>query len=192
MRKILPILLLAGFTSNAQLRERGTVEIIPEIGYSSFMLYDNTVNHTSSLDSANFGVAGDYYFSDRWSLRSGLLFQTMGGVSSSATDKLNYLNIPVNANWHFGSTRKWNLNFGLTPSFLLSAKENGTDISELVQNAQLGLTYGIGYKLEMTKDFSLLFDFQGFGGLSNTARVSGLVLKNSGSSFNLGGVFHLK
>ena len=188
MKKLIFLFLLISFTSKAQKREVDDVEIIPEVGYSSSMHYNGT-DYSSSLKSVNFGFAGDYYYSDRWSLRSGLLFQSMGGSDSSITNKLNYINIPINGNYHFGKKRQWNVNFGATPSLLLIAKENGVLIDHDVKTSQLGLSAGLGYKLEISQQFDLLFDCQGFYGLTDVSKKSGNELKNSYVNFNLGGVF---
>jgi hypothetical protein len=210
MKKLLFILLLTGFALTAQIREKGTIELVPLIGYSTFYYSNDEGDSSESLESVNFGIDADYYFNNRWSIRSGLLYQTMGATviyPISGDEKLTYLNIPVNANWHFGSTRKWNLNFGLTPSFLLSAKGDYTydysyygevdlgeiDLMDYANTFQLGLTFGIGYKIEVSKKFSILIDFQGFAGLTKINNTNAEIqdLTNSGSSFNLGGVFHL-
>ncbi|MDP2159048.1 MAG: outer membrane beta-barrel protein, partial [Flavobacterium sp.] len=114
MKKIIYLsILLTGFFGFSQNREKGTIELAPIIGYSSANYYgDKIVNNNSTLNSFDFGINSDYYFNDNWSLRSGLLLQTMGSRYGQLEDKIKYLTIPVNANWHFGSTRKWNLNFG--------------------------------------------------------------------------------
>lgn len=192
--------------SNAQIKEKGTIEITPKIGNSSFSEY-NGDKSTDSNSGVELGVTGDYYFNDRWSLRTGLVFDKMGGKYSISTtdydpsspyityyyeDKLNYLSIPINANWHFGSTRKWNLNFGLSPSFLLSDKVNNTKIpSNALEPFQLGMSFGIGYKIGITEKFGILIDSQWFNGLTNISKVPNTTLENSGFSFNLGGVIQL-
>jgi hypothetical protein len=199
MKKILLSLITLisfGFT-NAQSKEKGTIEIAPKIGYSSFFEYNEGEN-TSPNSGVAFGATGDYYFNNRWSLRSGLLFDKMGGryyVEGGGNmweDKLNYLSVPVNINWHFGSTRKWNLNIGVSPSFLLSAKVNDKEISKNnIGSFQLGFSFGIGYKIEVTQKFGILLDFQGFSGMTNINDASSDHIKNAGSSFNVGGVFEL-
>ncbi|HRG17576.1 MAG TPA: porin family protein [Flavobacterium lutivivi] len=192
MKKIICLgLLFSSFLMNSQSREKGAIEIVPLIGYSSSNYYGESNLDNSTLSSVNFGVEGDYYFNDRWSLRSGLLFQTMGTKFSGYKEELKYITIPVNANWHFGSTRKWNLNFGLNAGFLTSADANGTDIKDLANSFQLGIAYGIGYKLEVSPKFSLLFDMQGMTGMTEVAKDSDYTLKNAYSTINIGGVFKL-
>lgn len=193
MKKII-LTIAVGLTAvitNAQVRQKGTIELIPQIGFSSSNYYGDTGSGNSSITGVAFGLGGDYFFEKSWSLRSGLLFQTMGTEVPAGTEKLNYITIPVNANWHFGSTKKWNLNFGPSIGFILSAKDNSTDIKELVNTTQIGLNYGIGYKIEVSNKISILIDYQGMTGLTDVAKDSSLTLKNGYGAFNLGGVFKL-
>lgn len=191
-------LITIGLT-NAQVKEKGVIEITPKIGISSFSEF-NEDDNTNSNSGLELGATVDYYFNDRWSLRSGLIANKMGGKydfeGESFEDKLNYVTIPINANWHFGSTRKWNLNFGLSPSFLSSAKVKVNGYTEnlpddIVESFQLGLTFGIGYKIEVTERFGILIDAQLFSGLTNINKASSEKILNSGNSFNVGGVFQL-
>jgi len=115
----------------------------------------------------------------------------MGTEVLGAKEELNYITIPVNANWHFGSTRKWNLNFGPSVGFLTSAKSDGVDIKSAVSSTQLGLNVGIGYKIEISEKISILVDYQSLSGLNNVSKDSAFKFKNSFGSFNLGGVFKL-
>ncbi len=194
MKKIIALVIcIVGLSSvNAQNREKGTIEVIPQIGYTSANYYGPDVNNNDPISSVSFGVSGDYFFNDRWSLRSGLLYQTMGTQFFGYEEKLNYLTLPVNANWHFGSTRKWNLNFGPSIGFLMSAENNnGVDLKDITNSTQIGLNYGIGYKIEVNEKFSILVDFQGMTGLSEIDKSGVFGLKNAASSFNVGGVFKL-
>lgn len=193
MKKIIYLsILLTGFYGFSQNREKGTIELAPIIGYSSANYYgDKIVNNNSTLNSFDFGINSDYYFNDNWSLRSGLLLQTMGSRYGQLEDKIKYLTIPVNANWHFGSTRKWNLNFGPSIGFLISAETNGEDVKEFVSTTQIGFNLGIGYKIEVTEKFGILFDIQGLSGLTEILKDSNVSIKNSYTVLNIGGVFKL-
>lgn len=187
-------------TANAQIKPKGSIEITPKIGASSFF-ENNENNLTNDNAGVQLGVTADYYFNNRWSLRSGLVFDKMGGkytdeINRRFEDKLNYLSVPINANWHFGSTRKWNLNFGLSPSFLTDAKytingEKNLFLENTLETFQLGFTYGIGYKIGITEKFGILIDTQFFNGLTNINKANDLRVINTGYSFNLGGVIQL-
>jgi hypothetical protein len=194
MKKIiLCALVLCAFTlANAQSREIGTFELTPFLGSSSsnYNFDGKTSSANSPINSVTYGIDGDYYFNNRWSIRSGLLIQTMGSEYNRITEKLNYLTIPINANWHFGSTRKWNLNFGPSIGFLMSAKANDTDINNLVNPTQYGLNFGIGYRIEIQKNIGILIDYQGMSGSSDISKASGN-LTNVYSTFDVGCVFKL-
>ncbi len=186
--------ILFSLTTNAQLREKGDIELVPYIAYSGATFNGDNADAYEFRNTASFGVKGDYYFNDRWSLRSGILFDAMGASLNNGPDiELNYISVPINANWHFGSTRKWNLNFGLTPSFLTSAEIASQDISNEVGSFSLGITYGIGYKIEITEAFSIMLDFQGNAGITNINDIQGsdLTQTNVMSYLGLGGVFKL-
>lgn len=201
MKKILlSLFALASFgLANAQIKEKGTVEITPKIGVSSFAEFSKTDNSDYN-SGVELGATVDYYFNNRWSLRSGLIADKMGSKIQDGgdfyEDELNYLSIPINANWHFGSTRKWNLNFGLSPSFLTSAEfiANGTKMTipkSAIESFQLGLTYGIGYKIGINDKFGILIDAQFFSGLTNINKATQEKISNNGYSFNVGGVIQL-
>lgn len=191
MKKIiLSVLALGAFTfSNAQTREKGAIELTPQIGYSSSNYYSGDAGVLNEpISGVAFGVTGDYYFNNRWSLRSGLLFQTMGTTSDiiDTEEKLNYITFPINANWHFGSTRKWNLNFGPSIGFLTAAKSDGLDIKDGVVSTQVGLNVGIGYKIEVSPKLSILIDYQSMAGLTDIIKGSEFSTKNNYGAFNLG------
>jgi long-subunit fatty acid transport protein len=178
--------------ANAQSRENGAIELIPQIGYAGSNYYGTDIGiGNEPLSSIAFGVGADYYFNDRWSVRSGLLFQTMGSDVLKVIEELKYITIPVNANWHFGSTRKWNLNFGPSIGFLTSAEYGGVDVKKGANSTQIGFNVGIGYKIEISEKLSILIDYQSLSGLNNVAKDADLKFKNNYSSFNIGGVFKL-
>ena len=186
-------MLILSFIGQAQ-NEKGTFELTPIIGFASSNYTSSKKLSNDPITSTDFGSYADYYFNNRWSIRSGFLFQTMGSEYRDGiiyTEKLKYLTLPINANWHFGKTRNWNLNFGFSLGFLNSATSNGHDIKKLVNNNQFGLSFGIGYKFKITEKFGILIDFQGMSGLSEVAKESQIPLYNSHSAFNVGGVFKL-
>lgn len=187
---ILFLLSFATFTV-AQERSEGDIELVPYVGFQQSFINGGGINELNLRGAARFGVIGDYYFNDRWSLRSGLNYDSMGSNGFGFVAKFDYLNIPVNANWHFGSTRKWNLNFGLTSGFLLSGDIDGASVKDQMKGFQLGISYGVGYKLEMSENFSFLFDVQALTAVTNYVKNESVSRMNAGSSINVGAVFSL-
>lgn len=182
-----------------QEREKGTIEVSPYLGYHSSSINndDVLVADYKTRTSVSLGVLGDYYLNDRWSLRSGLVFSPMGGRpidsdDSNPTLKMNYLNIPINANWHFGSTRKWNLNFGLSNGILTKASIGDLDVKDDLKGYLLNLNFGIGYKFKISENFGIRLDFQGLFSLSDPfdeEEESDIYWLSSGGSYNVAGVF---
>jgi hypothetical protein len=191
MKKFTLFLALCSLTLGfSQTRENGTLEVVPTIGTT----LSGTSLITSDRSSIRVAIIGDYYLSDRWSLRSGLelLGMSDSGLLFLQRDiQLNYVNIPLHANWHFGKARNWNLNFGISPGFLTNAEENGVDVSNNIESFQLGFSYGIGYKLDLSERFGLLFDTQAFAGLTNYRTDPGSEEQNLAVSLSVGAVFRL-
>ena len=189
---LLLILISVSSVALAQVRERGDIELAPNIGYATAFLNGDDVDGQSYQNGLQFGAIVDIFFNDRWSLRTGASYMQMGSRNFGSSLELDYVMVPINANWHFGSTRKWFLNFGVSPGILASAEVDGSDISELVEGFQLAFTYGIGYKLEVSDNFSILIDTQGILGLTNivSSEEDGSNT-NAGSSLNVGAVFKL-
>jgi len=183
------IVLITVSVGYSQERSRGAFEVIPIVGFTGSGLYGSNVEYKETRFGFKAGVMGDYYFNNRWSIRSGLEYFSMGAESPFIELKLDYLNIPLNANWHFGSTRKWNLNFGLSPGFLVRAEAGDQDLKELFTSFQLAFSFGIGYKLEITQSFGILVDYQRVMGLTNILADTDLSsIRNTADSINLGGV----
>ena len=174
-------------TAHAQQREKGTIEIIPHVGFTISDISGSDAADNGALSSLNIGVGADYYFNDRWSIRSGLNYETMGSDIDDTILGLSYLTIPINANWHFGKTRKWNLNFGPSIGFLTFAESGDVDVKNDFNNIQLGLNVGIGYKFRLTEKLGLLVDYQTMAGLNDAAKD--LNIKNNYGSLNVGLVF---
>lgn len=200
MKKLLLIAVFAvfGFTANAQ-SDKGDFTLAPQLGVN-FSTYVSDVN-VSFKTRTSFvgGVAAEYYFSDRWSFRSGLFYDAMGAKDSFGNvDKLNYLTLPLNANWHFGKKRNWYLNFGPALSFSLNAESDlsdGTtiDIKDAINGIDISLAVGIGYKFEISENVQLSIDYQGLGGFINIDKddILPYTIRNSRSSFNVGTIFKL-
>jgi len=177
--------------------DAGEFTLAPQIGVN-FSIYSSEASYDARTSLA-IGVIGEYYFSDRWSLRSGLLYDSMGAKDGfDNVDKLNYLTIPLNANWHFGKNRNWFLNFGPAIAILMNAESDlsdgsSIDIKDFIANTDIGLTLGIGHKFDISDNFQLSIDYQGFRGIINIDKDNNLPydIRNSRDSFNIGGIFKL-
>ncbi len=204
-RLLIIVFVLVGMTKmNAQ--EKGDIELGFDMGVNLSVVSDGNGNATDLKVGFNAGGSGEYYFSDRWGIKSKLIYDQKGWSdgfilntdtnNSVTTDfKLNYLTIPVMANWHFGSTRKWYLNFGPYVGFLLNAEDSelGMDLKNSFKSTDFGLSYGIGYKFPINDNTKLYVEYDEQLGLTDVFEVNeGTSAKNSRSSFNLGVLFSLK
>jgi hypothetical protein len=177
------------------------------VGYNTstiqqFDFYDNS----GEIGGVNLGLSGEYYFSDRWSLKTKLTYDQKGwakgfiiedtspaGGGSSEVDgvqfNLNYLTIPVMASWHFGRNRNWYIHFGPYVGFLLSASDNNNDgnIKSLFHSTDIGLDTGIGLKFPVAKKVKLFIEADGQDGVPNVAIQNGSgTLQSARSSLNFG------
>lgn len=207
MKKQLFITALAIFgilTSNAQ--DSGDFELGVGLGLnltnvSTIVGQDNA----SSRTSFNAGVSGEYYFSDRWGLKAKLIYDSKGWsngfINTVTTDyKLNYITLPIMANWHFGSNRNWYLNFGPYVGFLVNAEDSelGLDLKDEFKSTDFGFAFGIGYKFKINDNIKLYIEFDGQSGFSDIFEENSgdlirtiLTIRNVRSSFNIGALFNL-
>ncbi|WP_426430237.1 porin family protein [Winogradskyella sp. HB-48] len=182
---------------NAQ-SDSGDFTLAPQVGLN-LSNYTSSENLNNRIRTAfNFGVVGEYYLNDRWSLRSGLFYDSKGTKIKESgeeyIDKLNYLAVPIHANWHFGSKRNWFLNFGPTLGFLLSAKadtpEGEFDVKdELESSFDIGLGLGIGYKFNVSENTELFIQYQGYNGFIDLFGLDEFSVFNATSAFNVGVIF---
>lgn len=200
MKKILlsvAVVVATFLNVNAQ-SDSGDFTLAPQVGLN-LSNYTSSENLDNKIRTAfNFGVVGEYYFSDRWSLRSGLFYDSKGTKvelsGEDYIDKLNYLAVPIHANWHFGSNRNWFLNFGPTLGFLLSAKADTPDgefdiKDELESSFDIGLGLGIGYKFNVSENTELFIQYQGYNGFVELLGFSEINVFNATSAFNVGVIF---
>lgn len=203
MKNIFCLYLLSiSFLGFTQIREKGNIELTPIVGYSiSYHTY-SFFFHSSPISEFQIGVYGNYYFNNRWSLRSGVLYQKMGAkevsfliFNNNYSEKTSYLTVPLTVSFHFGETRDWYINYGIGLGTLLSAKANENngkgyiDIMDVTNKFQIGLIGGIGYKLKISSNLAITFEYNNMFGLSNTTKVQ--KTKNLYISFNAGLAFRI-
>nr|WP_321222684.1 porin family protein [uncultured Psychroserpens sp.] len=207
MKKLLTIVLFASLcviNLNAQ-SSKGDIEFGPGLGfnYASVVVGSGAENTTDTNTGFNISATGEYFFSDRWGIKAKLIYDQKGWGNgffeddngSFTTDyNLNYLTIPVMANWHFGSTRKWYLNFGPYLGVLLNAKEDrlGIDVKEAFNTTDVGLAFGIGYKFPIGENAKLYIEYdEQYGFIDIFKDNIGNSVINSRGSFNVGVLFNL-
>ncbi|QNR86491.1 PorT family protein [Pedobacter riviphilus] len=205
MKKLLTLLLCAGLGVTSQAQEKNSLELGIHVGYNLATV--STSNQTNSNYRNGFNVAavGDYFFSDRWSIKakigydqkgwdSGYLTNLDNGQSFTTDYHINYLTIPVMANWHFGKKRNWYLNFGPYFGILLNASETkfNTDLKNFIHNRDIGIDLGIGVKLPVANKVKVLLELDGQSGLTDVFKQNqGYQIRTVRSGINAGLLFSL-
>jgi outer membrane protein W len=213
MKKILTtLLILSGIYSVSYAQIRNTAEFGVNIGYNtSGITYSNSGINSDYTGGFNAGVSAEYYFSDRWGIKGKLTYDQKGwgngyltlyddNGNSSEIDgvnfHLNYLTIPVMADWHFGRMRNWYLNFGPYVGVLLNASESsnsGADIKSLFNTTDVGFAGGIGVKFPISNSVKLFIEADGQSGFTNIFKDSGgETVQNVRSSINFGFLIPVK
>lgn len=189
------------FSSNAQ--DKGKIEFGFNVGLNS----SNISNRYESTDTSlnfNLGASADYYFSDRWSIKMKFIYDRKGwdndfisvsdpfdpAVEFVRTDiNVDYITIPLMANWHFGAKRNWYLNFGPYVGFLMSAKDTelDRDLKDSFNKVDAGLSLGIGVKIPVSDKIKIFIEYEGQGGLAEVFKENeDDVVVNSRGSLNVG------
>ena len=207
MKKLLCAAIAVFGFSNINAQDQGDIEFRFGLGLnmSNVTVGSDSDNATDSKTAFNVGVSGEYYFSDRWGIKAKLIYDQKGWANgfiynedtldNTITDfNLNYVTIPVMANWHFGSTRKWYLNFGPYVGVLLNAEDSklGMDVKDGLNTTDFGLALGIGYKFEIADNTKIYIEYDGQSGVSDVFKDNaGDAVRNGRSSFNVGVLFSL-
>lgn len=205
MRKIFTILLLSAASLTAFSQEKGSFELGFNVGYNASTVQSGSMANTSFRSGFNIGASGDYFFSDRWSLKAKLSFDQKGwddgyfiNLSNGSTYQTDfnydYLTIPIMANWHFGKKRNWYLNAGPYAGVLLNAKATAIDldVKDYSNSIDVGLDLGIGVKIPVAKRVKILLELDGQVGFTDVIKGNqGSALRNNRSSVNAGVAFGL-
>jgi len=182
--------------------QAGNTEFGVDVGYNSSYIIESQSGYNSDFVSGfNVGVSADHYFSDSWSLKVKAIYDQKGwgnGYISTDVDeydnirfKLNYITVPVMANWHFARTKNWYLNFGPYIGFLTSAKgtdgANTIDVKDYFNSVDGGIALGIGVKIPISDRAKFFIEYDGQGGVTNISKESGGDnFQNLRESFNIG------
>ncbi len=188
---LLNFILIVGFSLLSKAQEKGDIELGGQFGLN----ISNVTNVDYSSDSKvsfNTGAFADFYINDRWSIKPKVIYDRKGWSEDIIDFKLNYITIPITANYHFGRTRRWYFNFGAYVGFLLSAEDTlfGIDFKDAFNSSDLGLSYGIGYKHPLSDNLKLFIEYEGQSGVIDIFKDnSGDTILNGRSAFNAGLVF---
>jgi len=205
MKKLLTLLLVAGFGITASAQEKNSLELGLHAGFNLATVSTSSQTNSDYRNGFNLTAVGDYFFSDRWSIKAKIGYDQKGwdngyitnldnGQSFITNYRINYLTVPVMANWHFGKKRNWYLNFGPYFGILLNANETkfNTDLKNFIHNRDIGIDLGIGVKLPVANKVKVLLELDGQSGLTDLFKQNqGYQVRTNRSSFNAGLLFDL-
>jgi hypothetical protein len=201
MRRLFIIAVIICFYSVASAQTAGKFELGAGIGLNASYIQDSyTGANSDAVYGFNLGITGDYYFSDRWSLRAKLLYDEKGwgngylvatdGTQVTGLDfHMNYLTIPVMASWHFGRMRNFYVDFGPYIGMLLSANEtnDNTDVKPDFTNTDFGFDFGLGAKFPISKNVKFFIEGEVQAGVLNVFKESdGSAIESERTSINVG------
>lgn len=115
----------------------------------------------------------------------------MGGTTYNSEFKIDYVNIPFNMNWHFGKTKKWNLNFGIIQSFRTNNSMAQNILGATIKNTQTAINLGLGYRIKINNTIGILLDYQFLSGMNNVDKDEIYSIKNKGGNINLGTIIKI-
>ena len=149
------IMATVALTASAQntLRDNGTFTLQPKVGLGLGMLSGNWTSAVGVDKKTRIGflvgLEGEYYVNEWLGVAAGVNYAQQGwkfkGGAAEATTKLDYLNIPVTADFYVakGLALKTGLQFG----FLMNAKEEDVDIKDLCEKFNFSIPIGISYEI---------------------------------------------
>lgn len=153
MKKLMMMAVLAivAMTANAQktLHEKGTFTLQPKVGLGIGYLSGSWTSASGVDKKSRFGVLagveGEYYINDWFSAAAGVNYAQQGwkfkGGGETSTTKLDYLNVPIVANFYIAEGLA--LKTGAQLGFLMSAKEESTDIKDGCEKLNISIPVGI-------------------------------------------------
>jgi hypothetical protein len=142
-------------------------------------------DNTSSLEPVaafNFGLVTEIPISQKFSFQPEIMFSGQG-YSFEGSDgnivALSYLNVPLMAKYYI--VKGLSLEAGPQIGYLLSAKNESTNVKDTFKKVDFAANLGIGYKLENGLNFGARYNF----GLTNINNLEGSSSKNKNSVFQL-------
>lgn len=142
------------------------------------------LSYTKSLVGFNIGGFAEIKLNEKFAIQPELLYSGQGAKYIDGTkSNLNYVNVPIMAKYFI--TEELNIEAGPQVGFLMSAKEDGTDIKDLVKSTDFGVNLGAGY--DITKNIGLNLRYcLGLSGVDKEILAGNKSSKNSVIQLSVG------
>ena len=124
--------------------EAGQITIAPTVGLN---LSSTTGDGAKMMPVVAVGAVGEYGLMDKLGISAGLMFSMQGAKADGSDEKLklNYLNIPILANYYVWQGLA--VKAGIQPGILLSAKAGDEDIKSDCKSLDLTIPLGVSYEV---------------------------------------------
>lgn len=179
MRKLLFVTAIAVMrltTMNAQ-----EIKFGAKAGLNFATFSDNTTNEFDITSDITMGVLAEFSISEKFSFQPEILYSGQG--TSSAI--LTYINVPLIGKYEV--LKGFNLEAGPQIGFLLSAKDNDTDVS--IKDEFTNVAVGVGFGLEYQFNNRLFFNTRYHLGISNIIDIEGASSRNRFLQVSIGYFF---
>ena len=201
MKKLFLIAVMAVISLSASAQkmrhDAGSITIQPMIGISNGYLRGEYTSGGTTVKFENneartglgIGAEAEYYTTTPWlSVSAAVLYQQQGWeMKSSATSKVDFINIPVLANFYVA--KGFALKIGLQPGFVVKAEEDGVDVKDNCNTFNLSLPVGLSYEFKN----GITLDLRGAAAITKLNKKSdALKWYNDGGILTIGYKFSLQ
>ena len=177
--------------------DAGSITIQPMIGISNGYLRGEYTSGGTTVKFENneartglgIGAEAEYYTTTPWlSVSAAVLYQQQGWeMKSSTTSKVDFINIPVLANFYVA--KGFALKIGLQPGFVVKAEEDGVDVKDNCNTFNLSLPVGLSYEFKN----GITLDLRGAAAITKLNKKSdALKWYNDGGILTIGYKFSLQ
>ena len=177
MKKILLVTVIAvlGLTNvNAQ-----EIQFGAKGGLNFASISGDNTGYVDPVTAFNFGLVAEIPISEKFYFQPELMYSGQGYSFNDDTIALNYLNIPLMGKYYL--TKGFSLEAGPQIGFLLSAKNDKTDVKDSFNTVDFGVNFGLGYKLDNGLNFGARYNL----GLSDINNIDNSSNKNRIGEFQL-------
>lgn len=177
MKKILllAVVTVLGFTNvNAQ-----EIKFGAKGGLNFASISGDNTKGIDAVTSFNFGVLSEIPISDKFSFQPELMYSGQGYSFNDNTIALSYLNIPLMGKYYL--TKGLSIEAGPQIGFLLSAKNEKTDVKDSFNTFDFGVNLGLGYKLDNGLNFGVRYNL----GLTDINNLDNSSIENKNGVFQI-------
>jgi hypothetical protein len=172
---LLAVVTVLGFTNvNAQ-----EIKFGAKGGLNFASISGDNIKGNDVVTAFNFGVLSEIPISDKFSFQPELMYSGQGYSFNNNTIALSYLNIPLMGKYYL--TKGLSIEAGPQIGFLLSAKNEKTDVKDSFNTFDFGVNFGLGYKLDNGLNFGARYNL----GLTDINNLEGSSSKNKNGVFQL-------